>query len=159
MPSGRCQVQFPRVTDPPSLGTSRPAAHRRFKQNEKSLQGKGKFQDFEQVLKEYIELGHAEPVPEDELHQPSINTYYLPTHGVVKESLTTTKLCAVFDASAKSSNGISLNDQLLAGPNLYPLLTSVLTAFRCHRIAFTRTSVKCFEKWSWILSIATSIAS
>ncbi len=145
-PSGRYQVQLPRVTDPPSLGTSRPAAHRHFVQNEKSLQGKGKLQDFEQVLKEYIELGHAEPVPEDELHQPSINTYYLPTHGVVKESSTTTKLRAVFDASAKSSNGISLNDQLFVGPNLNPLLTSVLTAFRCHRIAVTADISKMFRE-------------
>ncbi len=65
-------------------------------------------------------LGHAEVVPPQE--QFKSGCYYLPVHGVFKESSSTTKVQAVFDASAKTTSGFSLNDTLEAGPNLYPLL-------------------------------------
>ena len=67
-------------------------------------------------------------------------------HGVVKEASTTTKLRVVFDASARSSSGVSLNDQLLPGPNLYPHLTSVIIAFRQHRIGMTGDISKMFRE-------------
>ncbi len=133
------------MTDPLELGTSRPAAIRRFLQNERSLRSKSKLDDFEAVLQEYVHLGHAETVPTTDLAQPVTMCYYLPIHGVVKKFSTKTKLRAMFDASAKTSTGISLNDQLLPGPNLYPLLTSVLTAFRCHKIAITADISKMFR--------------
>ena len=100
-----------------------------FLQNERSLSQKEKLSDFEAVLKEYVDLDHAEKVPSNNLSKPATDMFYLPTHGVVKESSTTTKLRAVFDASAKSSTGVSLNDLLLSGPNLYPKLTTVLHRF------------------------------
>ena len=55
----------------------------------------------------------------------------------MKESSTTTKIHAVFDASPKSSSGVSLNDQLLVGPTVHPTLVDVLLRFRLHRIALT----------------------
>ena len=45
------------------------------------------------------------------------------------------KLRAVFDASAKTSTGTSLNDVLLVGPTVHPPLVDVLILFRSHRIA------------------------
>ena len=58
-------------------------------------------------------------------------------HAVVKESSTTTKVRAVFDASVKSSTGVSLNDQLLVGPTVHSPLVDILMRFRLHRIALT----------------------
>ena len=58
-------------------------------------------------------------------------------HAVRKESSTTTKVRAVFDASAKSSSGISLNDMLLVGPTVHSSLVDVLLRFRMHRVALT----------------------
>ena len=72
--------------------------------------------------------------------------FYLPMHGVVKESSTTTKLRVVFDASAKSATGISLNDTLLPGPSLYPLLSTVLTKFRQHRVGLSADISKMFRE-------------
>ncbi len=37
---------------------------------------------------------------------------------------------AVFDASAKSSSGVSLNETLLIGPTVHPSLIDVLLRFR-----------------------------
>ena len=69
-------------------------------------------------MTEYFEMGHAEPVPAADLEKPMQNVFYLPMHAVRKESSTTTKLRAVFDASAKSSTGVSLNKTLLVGPTV-----------------------------------------
>ena len=60
---------------------------------------------------------------------------YLPIHAVKKESSTTTNIRAVFEASAKSSTGVSLNDTLLVGPTIHPPLLDVLLRFYLHRVA------------------------
>ena len=58
-------------------------------------------------------------------------------HAVRKESSSTTKIRAVFDASAKSSSGVSLNDTLMVGPTAHSSLIDVLLRFRFHRITLT----------------------
>ena len=63
-------------------------------------------------------MDHAEPVPAENLLKPAAEVFYLPAHGVVKESSTSTKLRVVFDASARTTSGVALNDILLSGPNL-----------------------------------------
>ena len=102
---GRYIVKLPRKEHPPDLGSSRNMAVKRFLQNERSLKRKDKLSQFQDVLQEYISLDHSEPVPASEIQSPH---YYLPVHGVIKEASTTTKLRAVFDASAHSSTGVSL---------------------------------------------------
>ena len=146
LPDGRYSVALPRVDNPPPLGNSRSMALRRFSQNERSLIKKGKLQDFNAVMKEYLTLDHAELVPNEDLLHPPKDVFYLPIHGVFKVSSTTTKLRAVFDASASLSSGTSLNDLLLTGPNLYPPLTTILTKFRFHRIAFSADISKMFRE-------------
>lgn len=54
-------------------------------------------------------MGHAELVPVADLQKPYQMVFYLPMHVVQKESSTTTKVRAVFDASATSTYGVSLN--------------------------------------------------
>jgi len=94
-----------------------------------------------------MDLGHAEPVPVETKDTPPGECYYLPMHGVVKESLNTSKLITVFDASAKSTSGVSLNYTLIGGPSLYPL-TSVLTCFRRHKIGMSADVSKMFTEVS-----------
>ena len=86
-------------------------------------------------MEEYLDLGHAELVPNTDLGKPPQEVFYLPVHAVRKETSTTTKLRAVFDASAKLSTGVSLNDLLLVGPTVHPSLIDVLLRFRSHRVA------------------------
>ncbi len=143
---GRYVVQLPKRNTSIALGCSRDQALRRYIQNRRSLEKRGNYADFEKALREYELLGHAEAVPIHDLRKPECETFYLPAHGVVKSSSTTTKLRVVFDASAKSSSGVSLNDTLLQGPNLYPLLTSVILAFRSHPIALCADISKMFRE-------------
>ncbi|XP_065081370.1 uncharacterized protein LOC135703943 [Ochlerotatus camptorhynchus] len=67
-------------------------------------------------MEEYISLGHMVLTPHDDKNGST--NCYLPHHPVVKQSSTTTKVRVVFDSSAKTSTGDSLNDALLVGPVL-----------------------------------------
>ena len=66
-------------------------------------------------------------------------------HGIVKPTSTTTKLRIVFDASAPSQSGMSLNDSLLVGPTTYPPLNDILLKFRLFPIALTADILKMFR--------------
>ena len=79
-----------------------------------SLQGE--FEKFGKVIQEYFDLSHAEIVPAEDLNKPHSEVFYLPMHAVHKESSTTTKIRAIFNASLKTTSGISLNDTLMVGP-------------------------------------------
>ena len=140
---GRYTVCLPRVKDPPALGKSRQMALSRFLGNERSLQKRGKLESFNSEMQTYLTLQHAEPVPVAELN---LDGYYLPIHGVFKDQSTTTKVRPVFDGSARTSSGTSLNDQLLPGPALQPLITDILLMFRRHQVAFSADVGKMFRE-------------
>ncbi|GFY09993.1 DUF1758 domain-containing protein [Trichonephila clavipes] len=67
--------------------------------------------------------------------------YYLPHHGILRPDNMTTKLCVVFNVSAKTTSGYSLNGLLYKGGVLRVDLFSVLIRFRKHNYAFT-TDIK-----------------
>lgn len=96
-------------------------------------------------MEEYFDLHHAEPIPPEDLEKPIKATFYLPMHAVRKEQSTTTKLRVVFDASAQSTSGVSLNDTLLVGPTVHSPLVDVLLRFRSHRIALTADISKMYR--------------
>ena len=126
--TGRFVVPLPKRPDFGVLGESRSQAVRRFLSLERSLHAKKQFREFESVMQEYLDMDHAELVPETDLNRPQESVFYLPMHAVRKESSTTTKVRAVFDASAKSSSGISLNDMLLVGPTVHSSLVDVMAS-------------------------------
>ncbi len=95
-------------------------------------------------MKKYLDLRHAHIIPKEELHRSP--NCYLQVHGVFKDSSTTTNVSAVFDASARSSNGVSLNDTLLSGPNLYPPLPDVLIRFHQHPAEMSADISKIFRE-------------
>ena len=124
---GSFVVPLPKKSGYKSLGEFKSKAIRRFLSLERSLDQRNKFHEFQTVMQEYFELGHAEPVPSKDMDKPPAEVFYLPMHAVYKESSTTTKVRAVFDASAKSSTGVSLNDTLLVGPTIHPPLLRMPT--------------------------------
>ena len=76
-------------------------------------------------------------MPTADLEKSQHEVFYLPMHAVRKESSSTTKIRAVFDASTKSSSGVSLNDTLLVGPMVHSSLIDILLRFWFHRVALT----------------------
>ncbi|GFV08788.1 integrase catalytic domain-containing protein [Trichonephila clavipes] len=105
---GRYVVRLPFHSSPSKLRDSRESAIRRFKSLEHSLIKKlaiyCQYRDFTQ---EYLTLGHMELVPKNDYAKRE--AYYLRHHVVLRDS-STTKLRVVFDVSAKSTSGYSLND-------------------------------------------------
>lgn len=142
---GQYVVPLLKHTNVKPLGESRSQAVRRFMYLEQSLRRKNQHEPFASVMQEYFNLGHAEPVSKKDLDKPESDLFYLPLHIVYKESSTTTKVRAVFDASTKTASGISLNDQLQIGPTVHPPLVDVLLLFRFKRIAVTTDVSKMYR--------------
>lgn len=92
-------------------------------------------------MKEYLMLGHMKLATD----QTVDDGYFLPHHAVLKKSSLTTKLGVVFDASAKTSSGYSLNDCLRIGPNIQDDLFSTLIRFRGHKIVLTAEIAKMYR--------------
>ena len=83
------------------------------------------------------------PVKPQQSKQPC---YFLPHHAVFKETSTTTKTRVVFDGSAKTSNGLSLNDILQVGPTVQPDLYSIVLRFRTYQVCFTADITKMYRQ-------------
>ena len=47
------------------------------------------------------------------------------------------KVRVVFDVSTKTASGASLDDYLLVGPTVHPMIIDVLLSFRRHPVALT----------------------
>ena len=94
-------------------------------------------------MREYQDLGHMQPVSHN-VH-PSVD-YYIPHHPVFKPTSTSTKTRVVFDASAKTSSGVSLNDIMLVGPVVQRDLFSILAQFRMYQYVFTSDISKMYRQ-------------
>ena len=70
--------------------------------------------------------------------------YFLPHRAVYDPTRVSTKCRIVFDASAKSPSGFSLNDSLLPGPPLQQAIVAVELRFRTRRVALIGDISKMF---------------
>ena len=144
--AGRYMVSLPRREEAVPLGESKTRALSRARANERSLLNKGTWERFQEVIQVYLTLDHAQPVSSEEVNRPSALSYYMPMHGVYKDSSTTTKLTVVFDASAKTTSHHSLNDSLAIGPTLYPALDKILIKFRTYPVAVSGDISKMYRE-------------
>lgn len=148
-PEGRYIVSLPIKEDYPEkirLGHSRNIALAQFVRNENRLLRSPTFkQAYDNVLKEYITLGHMTKV-NPPVCSESPSQYYLPHHSVIKPDSTTTKVRVVFNASAPTSNGLSLNDILHTGPILQNDLTALILKWRLFRYVFNGDITKMYRQ-------------
>ncbi|XP_066157628.1 uncharacterized protein, partial [Euwallacea fornicatus] len=116
------------------LGDSKTIALKRLMYLEKKLakneELKKQYVDF---MAEYEALGHMTrqgSIEDDD--SLSSKSYFLPHSAVVKNSITT-KCRVVFDASCKTTTGISLNDTLMVGPVVQDELYAILLRLRLRK--------------------------
>ncbi|XP_041765713.1 uncharacterized protein LOC121590278 [Anopheles merus] len=145
---GRYMVQLPRKPEMiGKLGDSKTIALRRFLAIERRLQREPDTQRaYVDFMEEYLRLGHMSKVAASSKNDES---FYLPHHPVFKTDSTTTKCRVVFDASSKSSTGVSLNDTLMVGPTIQQDATSILLRFRTQPVALTADVTKMYRQ-VWI---------
>ncbi|XP_046601937.1 uncharacterized protein LOC124295559 [Neodiprion lecontei] len=114
--SGRYVVRLPLKDNSVELGNPRNPAHQMLLCLEKRFGSDAKLKEaYSSFLREYRELGHmrrAINTPED-----NSRVFYLPHHGVVRDSSSTPMLRVVFNGSQRTNLGLSLNGNLLVGPN------------------------------------------
>ncbi|XP_039315534.1 uncharacterized protein LOC120360046 [Solenopsis invicta] len=141
---GRFIVNMPLKESPKVLGESRHQAERRLINLEKRLKRTPELNSsYRAFLKEYEQLGHMTEVNES-LTVPYV--YYLPHHCVVKSESQTTKVRVVFDASASTTSGKSLNDIQMTGPVIQNDLFSIIIRFRKHAFIVSSDVTKMYRQ-------------
>ncbi|XP_030757751.1 uncharacterized protein LOC115883521 [Sitophilus oryzae] len=138
--SGRFIVKIPFKNNIEQLGDSRDMALKRFYHLERKFKNNPELKsDYVKFMSEYESLGHmCDDVVDD--------GYYLPHHAVIKNCSITTKCRVVFDASAKSSSGFSLNNVQYVGPTNQQDVFSILTRFRIHEFVLTGDISKMYRQ-------------
>ncbi|XP_052738240.1 uncharacterized protein LOC128198203 [Bicyclus anynana] len=128
-PDGRFSVRIPLKEPADVLGDSYSLAEKRFYSLERKFRNspdlKEKYCEF---MRTYEQLGHM-----TQIDTYSYPYYMLPHHGVINENSKTTKLRTVFDASAVTSTGKSLNSIQHIGPTLHNDNFSILLRFRQYK--------------------------
>jgi len=142
---GRYVVRLPLKTNPTVLGESKYKALGCLRKLFQRFSNKRKFQQlYVNFLEEYLQMGHMTEV--DASSEPTPLAHYLPHHGVMRENNRTTKLRVVFNASSRTSTGLSLNDILHAGAKLQTDICDILLWTRTHKILFSADIVKMFRQ-------------
>ena len=97
---------------------------------------------YSEFIQEYLAMGHMRELSEPSSEQIS---YYLTHYAVLKPDSTTTKLRVVFDASCRSSTGVSLNDALMVGPVVQDDLMDITLRFRLSQFAIVADIAKMYR--------------
>ncbi|XP_054709016.1 uncharacterized protein LOC129218718 [Uloborus diversus] len=144
--SGRYIVKLPiRENRSSCLGNSRDVAEKRLNQLWKKLsENEDMASQYKCFMDEYLHLGHMER--EIECPSNTDNGYYIPHHAVLRPDSVSTPLRVVFDASAKTNEGSSLNSILFNGGIVQQDLFSIALRFRKHQYAFSADIKKMYRQ-------------
>jgi len=149
--NGRFQVNLPLKSDGEhqKLGDSFTMAKKRFFTLERRFEkDPNLFLEYKNFIDDYISLGHARYVPLS-LHNLNMdNKYFIPHLCVIRPDSVSTKLRVVFDASARTSSGLSLNDVTLKGYQVQPDLFDILCKFRVYLFVLSADIEKMFRQVS-----------
>ena len=99
------------------------------------------YEDYNKFMETMFEKGFAEIIPREELTTNSNKLWYITHHAVYHKQKKNIRV--VFNASLKYEN-VSLNDNLIAGPDLTGSLLGVLIRFRQEPIAVIADIEKMF---------------
>ena len=140
-PSGYYEDNLPWKANHPKLPTNEAGSRRGLTSLVRKLTREGNYDRYDDVIKEQLNQGIIEPAP----NEAKGKEFYLSHKGVFKQSVETTKLRIVCDASAKeTSDKPSLNECFHPGPPLQNQLWNVLVRARFHPILLTGDIEKAF---------------
>lgn len=130
--SGRYIVRLPLKESTEQLGNSSKNALRMFHYLEKRLLANSDLKmKYIEFMRDYEDTGHmVESQNTTILHTPH---FFLPHHPVLREN----KLRVVFNASAATTTGKSLNDILFQGPKLHNEIPDIILHFRRYKFVFS----------------------
>ena len=89
---------------------------------------------YENVFVNYYKEIKFVSVPDDRINHNDWPINYLAVFPVIKETSETSKVRPVCDGSAKSYNGLSINDALESGPVMHTCIFAILLRFRRWKI-------------------------
>lgn len=142
--NGRYTVNIPFACNKKPLGDSARTAKACFFGVERRLHREPSlFIEYKAVFDNYRALHHMVLAPARPI-DPAL-TYYIPHHAI-NVAGGKGKFRVVFNASAPSSTGISLNDQQLVGPRLQDDLVSIFLRFRANRYGMTADIKQMFRQ-------------
>lgn len=143
--TGRYIVRLPFNNTISKLGESMESAKRQFFSLERKLsRNENLRQEYIKGMREAQQLGHMREYNATQLI-PGQHCF-LPHHAIIKESSTTTKVRIVYNASHKTSTGISLNECQLVGPVVQSSGFDILLRFRTHQIAMAADIEKMYKQ-------------
>ena len=119
-------------------------AEKRLQQLKKHFQRNPTFaEQYRTVMSDYISNGYAVKLSDEAAARTSNHAWYLPHHGVVNPNKS--KVRVVYDAAAEYG-GMSLNKELLQGPQLNNLLVGVMIWFTHEEVAVTSDIESMFHR-------------
>lgn len=137
--NGRYIVRLPfKENKVKMLGKSKKMALHQFFAMEKRMKRNAEFAaKYKTFMSEYEVLGHME-----QIWETSETGYYTPHHGV----LSANKFRVVFNASGKTSTGLTLNDIQMVGEKLQGDLSIILMNFRKFKFGITADIEKMYRQ-------------
>lgn len=127
---GNWKMHLPFPRKDPHLPNNRSQAVNRFNGLIRTLKRKPqKAKDYMELAGKIIEKGHTSPAPIEETTRPQSSRMWYLLHFGVCHPKKPTQIRVVFDSSAECK-GVSLNVELLSGPDLMNSLLGVLFRFR-----------------------------
>lgn len=143
-PGGRYTVNIPFMCNKKPLGESAKTARACFLGVERRLHRDPLlFEQYKAVFNDYRTLHHMVLAPARPIDPAA--SYYVPHHAI-NVAGSKGKFRVVFNASAASSTGVSLNDQQLAGPRLQDDLVAIFLRFRAKRYGLTADMKQMFRQ-------------
>ena len=121
------------------------SVYRRLRQLEISFSKRPNFAErYRNLMREYKDFGHMTKFG-NYAEDVRPNSYFLPYHGVLKESSITSKLRVIFNESCHLINCKALNEELCPGPVLQNALQGIISKWGRYRNAFSTDIEKMFR--------------
>lgn len=137
---GRYVVRLPFNDKIHNLGDSKRGAIAQFLRMEQKMAKDAQFAEkYKEFMREYEALGHMSKIKEDRREEDG---YYTPHHGVFSSN----KFRIVFNASATTTSGISLNEAQMVGAKLQRDIFDILVDFRKGKYGYTGDIEKMYRQ-------------